>query len=238
MVMPVFRAVAFRTAKAQYSFAGGMARAVLRDSGPEPHSCAGKSDRPPALCRLGGRRRCDLHRGLVSRVAPAARATGGLWRVAPRVAIALTRRSRRDRTPAPPEGVAPSRSRTAGIDHDGLSEHDRTCRADVRLELDRRVHVVSLETADRPVSVLQKMTPAERAVAMVLADGFSNREIADRLGQTVDAVKFLLHRVYQKTGVPSRAALVAVLRSRRTGRGSVGRGEGRVHGRLWRRSPL
>jgi DNA-binding CsgD family transcriptional regulator len=82
------------------------------------------------------------------------------------------------------------------------------------LELDRRVHGVSLETADRSVPVLQKMTPAERAVAMVLADGFSNQEIADRLGKTVDAVKFLLHRVYQKTGVPSRAALVAILRSR------------------------
>jgi DNA-binding CsgD family transcriptional regulator len=82
------------------------------------------------------------------------------------------------------------------------------------LELDRRVHGVSLETADRSVPILQKMTPAERAVATVLADGFSNQEIADRLGKTVDAVKFLLHRVYHKTGVPSRAALVAVLRSR------------------------
>ena len=62
--------------------------------------------------------------------------------------------------------------------------------------------------------VLQKMTAAERSVATVLADGFSNQEIADRLGKTVHAVKFLLHRIYQKTGVPSRAALVAVLRSR------------------------
>ena len=61
---------------------------------------------------------------------------------------------------------------------------------------------------------LQKMTAAERSVATVLADGFSNQEIADRLGKTVHAVKFLLHRIYQKTGVPSRAALVAVLRSR------------------------
>jgi len=64
------------------------------------------------------------------------------------------------------------------------------------------------------VPVLQKMTAAERSVATVLADAFSNQEIADRLGKTVHAVKFLLHRIYQKTGVPSRAALVAVLRSR------------------------
>ena len=82
------------------------------------------------------------------------------------------------------------------------------------LELDRLVHGVALETPDRSLPVLQKMTAAERAVAMVVADGFSNQEIADRLGKTVCAVKFLLHRIYQKTGIPGRAALVAVLRSR------------------------
>jgi DNA-binding CsgD family transcriptional regulator len=82
------------------------------------------------------------------------------------------------------------------------------------LELDRRVHGVALDTPDQLVPILQKMTVAERAVAMVLADGFSNQEIADQLGKSVDAVKFLLHRIYQKTGVPSRAALVAVLRAR------------------------
>jgi hypothetical protein len=42
------------------------------------------------------------------------------------------------------------------------------------LELDRRVHGVTLDTPDRSVALLQKMTAAERAVAMVLADGLSN----------------------------------------------------------------
>ena len=56
-------------------------------------------------------------------------------------------------------------------------------------------------------------------MALILADGLSNQEIADRLGKTVPAVKFLLHRIYQKTGIPSRAALVAVLRAQpRAGR--------------------
>ena len=82
------------------------------------------------------------------------------------------------------------------------------------LELDRRIHGVTLDTPDRAVPILQRMTASERAVAMVLADGFSNQEIADQLEKTVDAVKFLLHRIYQKTGIPSRAALVAVLRAR------------------------
>jgi DNA-binding CsgD family transcriptional regulator len=91
------------------------------------------------------------------------------------------------------------------------------------LEFDRRVHGVVLATPDRSLPVLQKMTPAERAVAMVLADGFSNQEIADQLGKTVDAVKFLLHRIYHKTGIPSRAALVAVMRPRQGRRRPLGR---------------
>jgi DNA-binding CsgD family transcriptional regulator len=81
------------------------------------------------------------------------------------------------------------------------------------LELNRRVHGVTLEAPDQSATVLHGMTAAERAVALVLADGLSNQEIADRLQKTVHAVKFLLHRIYQKTGIPSRAALVAVLRA-------------------------
>jgi len=84
------------------------------------------------------------------------------------------------------------------------------------IELERYVHGVALGTADRSAPVLQKMTASERAVALILADGFSNQEIADRLGKTIYAVKFLLHRIYQKTGVPNRSALVAVLRSQGT----------------------
>lgn len=82
------------------------------------------------------------------------------------------------------------------------------------IELDRRVHGVAVDIPDGSAPVLQKMTTAERAVALALADGLSNQEIADQLGKTVDAVKFLLHRIYQKTGLPNRTALVAVLRSR------------------------
>jgi DNA-binding CsgD family transcriptional regulator len=77
------------------------------------------------------------------------------------------------------------------------------------VELDRRID------AEEPfVPVLQKLTTAERAVAVVVADGLSNQEISERLGKSVEAVKFLLHRIFQKTGVSSRAALVAALRSR------------------------
>jgi DNA-binding CsgD family transcriptional regulator len=89
------------------------------------------------------------------------------------------------------------------------------------LELYRRVHGLALDTPDRSAPVLQKMTAAERTVALALADGLSNQDIADRLGKTVDAVKFLLHRIYQRTGVPNRTALVAVLRSRASGHATI-----------------
>ena len=65
------------------------------------------------------------------------------------------------------------------------------------------------------VALLRKMTPAERVVASVLAEGLSNQEIADRLGKSIHAVKFLLHRIYHKTGIASRAGIVAMLRDGR-----------------------
>jgi DNA-binding CsgD family transcriptional regulator len=91
------------------------------------------------------------------------------------------------------------------------------------LEFVRRVHGVPLDAPDRSLPIMQSMTTAERAVALVLADGFSNQEIADRLGKSVNAVKFLLHRIYVKSGVPNRAALVAVLRPHRKSRLQSGR---------------
>lgn len=74
--------------------------------------------------------------------------------------------------------------------------------------------VVEFDRRLPSVPVLQKMTAAERGVAMVLVDGLSNQEIADRLAKSVHAVKFLLHRIYRKTGVPNRAALVAAMGAR------------------------
>jgi DNA-binding CsgD family transcriptional regulator len=82
------------------------------------------------------------------------------------------------------------------------------------IEFDRMVHGVSLDTLNTGKPIFKNMTQAERAVAIVLADGLSNQEIADQLGKSVAAVKFQLHRIYQRTGLPNRAALVATLRSR------------------------
>ena len=79
------------------------------------------------------------------------------------------------------------------------------------IEFERRAAKRSVRSRTS-VPILQHLTLAERAVALILSEGLSNQEIADRLEKSVDAVKFLLHRIYKKTGVPSRAALVAVMR--------------------------
>jgi DNA-binding CsgD family transcriptional regulator len=84
----------------------------------------------------------------------------------------------------------------------------------VVVRFDRRIQSAAAGEVNRSIPVLQKMTAAERRVALVLMDGLSNQEIADRLAKSVHAVKFLLHRIYQKTGVPNRAALVAALGAR------------------------
>ncbi len=64
-----------------------------------------------------------------------------------------------------------------------------------------------------PNATLARMTSAEQAVVRALAEGLSNKDIAGRLGKTVDAVKFLLHSVYRKSGIPNRTRLVALLRT-------------------------
>ena len=82
------------------------------------------------------------------------------------------------------------------------------------VEFDRRVESEPADMASRSINVLQMMTAAEREVALSLMSGLSNQEIADRIAKSVHAVKFLLHRIYQKTGIPNRAALVAALGAR------------------------
>jgi DNA-binding CsgD family transcriptional regulator len=59
--------------------------------------------------------------------------------------------------------------------------------------------------------LLTCLTGSEREVALVVAEGVSNDEAAERLGKTVHAVKFLLHRIYSKLAVPNRARLSLLL---------------------------
>jgi DNA-binding CsgD family transcriptional regulator len=56
-----------------------------------------------------------------------------------------------------------------------------------------------------------ELTPAERRVAELAAEGLANKEIARALVVTVSTVEFHLSNVYAKLGVRSRAALAARL---------------------------
>ena len=56
------------------------------------------------------------------------------------------------------------------------------------------------------------LSPAERAVAIQLKLGLSNREIAVVLGKSECTVKNQVSAVLGKCGVPTRARLIALLR--------------------------
>lgn len=60
---------------------------------------------------------------------------------------------------------------------------------------------------------LPDLTPREIEVARLIADGLSNKEIAQRLGITLLTTKDHVHRILEKTGLPNRAAVAAAIRA-------------------------
>jgi DNA-binding CsgD family transcriptional regulator len=69
----------------------------------------------------------------------------------------------------------------------------------------------------RRASPAGELTPAERRVAELAAEGLANKEIAQALVVTVNTVEFHLRNVYAKLGVRSRAQLAARLVARSRG---------------------
>jgi len=59
------------------------------------------------------------------------------------------------------------------------------------------------------------LTPREREVMLLVADGLSNKEVGRRLNLSDGTVKIHLHNIYQKVGVANRTALTAAAISRR-----------------------
>ena len=60
--------------------------------------------------------------------------------------------------------------------------------------------------------LLEKLSPAEQAVALQLAQGLSNAEIARLLGKSKFTVKSQVSSILTKLGVPTRGRLIAILR--------------------------
>ncbi len=62
------------------------------------------------------------------------------------------------------------------------------------------------------------LTPRQREVAALVAEGLTNAEVADSLGLTVKAVEKHVSAIFDRLGVDSRTAVAAVVL---TDRGSV-----------------
>lgn len=60
-------------------------------------------------------------------------------------------------------------------------------------------------------AALWELTPRQRDVLELVAEGFSNKTIAVRLGCTERTVESHLTTIYEKSGVTSRTALVAAM---------------------------
>ncbi len=60
---------------------------------------------------------------------------------------------------------------------------------------------------------LAQLSPRERQVAALVADGLANKQIARNLHLALATVKDHVHRILNKTGFANRAALAAAYRS-------------------------
>jgi DNA-binding NarL/FixJ family response regulator len=64
-----------------------------------------------------------------------------------------------------------------------------------------------------PGASLQALTPREREVAALVADGLSNKQIAGRMRITIGTVKHYVHQILEKTGLNGRVAIATVVLS-------------------------
>ena len=62
-----------------------------------------------------------------------------------------------------------------------------------------------------PEQTLVALTPREREVALRVADGLTDREIAERLWLSPHTVRQYVKRIYRKLDVDSRVALTRLL---------------------------
>lgn len=62
------------------------------------------------------------------------------------------------------------------------------------------------------IILLNHLSPSERELALLVGEGLSNREIADRLSKSVLTVKKQLNSAFTKLNISNRARLIALLR--------------------------
>ncbi|MAG59071.1 MAG: hypothetical protein CMJ83_22520 [Planctomycetes bacterium] len=81
--------------------------------------------------------------------------------------------------------------------------------------------MIVVRVPQRPAAVLQSLSPREREVCALVAEGLVNKEIAARLHVALSTVKDHVHRILKKTGLPNRAGIAAAA-APRTGSTSPG----------------
>jgi DNA-binding CsgD family transcriptional regulator/tetratricopeptide (TPR) repeat protein len=92
--------------------------------------------------------------------------------------------------------------RQAGAD--GEADRVRTTLRDVRVTRGRR------SRAQRPAAGWDSLTDSEVHVARLVAEGLTNRQVAERMFLSRHTVDFHLRQVFRKLGINSRVELVAV----------------------------
>jgi DNA-binding NarL/FixJ family response regulator len=71
--------------------------------------------------------------------------------------------------------------------------------------------LTSLMTRNAEVDLFGEMTDREREIAALLAEGLTNRQIADKLYISEGTVKNYISSIYDKTGIHDRVKLVVAL---------------------------
>ena len=97
-----------------------------------------------------------------------------------------------------PEVLAP----LAALSNQGL-------RLTLDLDSSRKLGAPLVIARDGPGLELDKLTARQREVALLVATGLSNKEIARTLGLSVSTVKDHVHAILTRLGLASRAALIA-----------------------------
>lgn len=71
--------------------------------------------------------------------------------------------------------------------------------------------LTSLMTRNAEVDLFGEMTDREREISVLLAEGLTNRQIADKLYISEGTVKNYISSIYDKTGIHDRVKLVVAL---------------------------
>lgn len=68
------------------------------------------------------------------------------------------------------------------------------------------------QTADKYESLFSQLTPKEREVTLLISQGLTNNQIAERLFISVSTVKSHIQHIFDKASVSNRTSLIAMMR--------------------------